>query len=251
MEQNSLAAVERLTALAFFRETGAGSYVPFGNITMVKMDLAPKVVTIPLYKRGKGNLFRRDNYLVEPVFSITVDQFFSSVVKLMILGDKAADVVQGSGNAITYSFTAAKGQAYYIGARNATIASVKIASTTKTLGVDFFVDDPNIPQSMVSLNGIIILPETVAGITDGSSVDVVFTNPALTREQYNAFTRLNRGGSLKLYFEDETGGDAREIWDLTVQLSAKTIGDFDPTKFRDCVLEAAVFGNPVITTRPS
>ena len=84
------------------------------------------------------------------------------------MGQRVADLVQPVGTATTFSFTAAKGQAFDIGARGATIASVKVAALSKILGVDYFVDDPNIPQSMISLNGIIILPTTAAGIADAS-----------------------------------------------------------------------------------
>lgn len=255
MEFTSLASLERLTALAYFKESGAGSYTPFGNITLAKLDIAPKSISVPLYKRGKGTLFRRDNYMVEPLFSLTTDQFASSVIRLLLLGTKNADNVQtasgtgGTGN--TFVFTAAAGQAYYIGQRGVTISTVAVSAVNKTLGVDFFVDDPNIPQSLVSLNGIIILPAAAAGITDGATVTVTYSIPALTRENYSAFTTLNRSGALKLFFEDESGTDAREIWDMQVQLSCKSVGDFDPTKFREVVMEAAVFGNPVVTTRPN
>jgi len=253
MEFTSLASVERLTALGFFKEDGAGSYIPFGNITMAKLDLSPKSVSIPLYKRGKGTLFRRDNYMVEPVWSITTDQFAASVAKLFLLGTKNADDTQASGSGGSpFSFTARRGEAFLIGKRGVTIASVKVAASTKTLGTDFFVDDPNIPQSLVSLNGVIILPQTPAGIQDNDTVDVIYTAPtALTRENYSAFTTLNRSGDLVLYFEDESGTDAREIWTMRVQLTAKSIGDFDPTKFREVVMEASIFGNPAVTTRPN
>ena len=250
MEFTSLASLERLTGLAYFKPTG-GNYAPFGNITMVKLDTAPKAISALLWKRGKGNLFRRDNVSVEPVFSLTTDQFATPVVDLLVMGTRAADNVQSSASATTTSFTAAKGKAYDIGKRGITITSVKVGATAKTLGTDFYVDDPNIPQSLISLNGVIILPATAAGIADADTVDVLYDTPALTREVYNAFTTLNRSGSMKIYLEDETGTDAREIWTMNCQLSVKSIGDFDPTKFRDVVLECAIFGSPVVTTRPN
>ena len=69
---------------------------------------------------------------------------------------------------------------------------------------------------MVSLNGMIILPTTAAGIADAATVDVIYDAATLTREQYHAFSKLNRSGKFRLYLEDETGLDAREIWDFEV-----------------------------------
>ena len=252
MELTNLASFERLTGLGFFKESGAGSYVPFGNINMIKLATSPAVADVMLHKRGGSTLARQDVHSVKPVFSFTLNQFAGSIIPLMVMGTRSADSVQASGSgATTTSFTAAKGQAFDLGVRGSTIASVKVSTVAKTLGVDFYVDDPNIPQSLVSLNGFIILPSTPAGIADGDTVDVVHNNPPLTREAYNAFSKLNRTGNLRMILEDETSTDAREIWDFACQLSVKSIGDFDPTKFREVVIDAAIFGVAPFTARPN
>lgn len=232
-------------------EFGQTSYVPFGNVKLVKLATSPATTDVMFNKRGASTLARQDVHSVKPIYSITVDQIAGNVIPILLMGTRVADAVQPIATAQTFSFTAAKGQAFDIGARGATIASVKIATLSKILGVDYFVDDPNIPQSMVSLNGIIILPTTAAGIADASTVDVIYSAATLTREHYRAFNKLNRSGAFRLFLEDETGSDAREIWDFQCQLSVKSVGDFDPAKFREVVIEAALFGYPDISTRPN
>lgn len=251
MEFTNLQSFERLTGLGFFMENGQTSYVPFGNVTMVKLQTSPATADVLFHKRGSSTLARQDVHSVKPIFSITVDQIAGNVIPLLLMGIRAADDMQPIATAATFTFTAAKGQAFDIGDRGVTITSVKVAAAPKILGVDYFVDDPNIPQSMISLNGIIILPTTAAGITDGATVDVLHDSAALTREQYRAFNKLNRSGQFRLFLEDETGLDAREIWDFGCQLSVKSVGDFDPAKFREVVMDCAIFGYPVITTRPN
>jgi hypothetical protein len=252
MEFTSLASFERLTGLGFFKETGAGSYVPFGNVLMAKLATSPGVVDAMLFKRGGGKLARQDVHSIKPIFSITVNQLASPIVPLLIMGERTTDTSQSGSAGETFAFTAEKGKAFDLGKRGVTISTVKVSAVTKTLGLDYFVDDPNIPQSLISLNGIIILPSTPAGIADAATVTVTFdASTTLTREQYYAFTHLNRSGTFRLFAEDETGGDAREIWDFQCQISTKSVGDFDPQKFREVVLDAAIFGSPTITARPA
>jgi hypothetical protein len=249
MELTNPASLKRLTGLAFFQQVGLASSVPFGNILAIKQDIAPKNVSAMLNKRGNSKLFRRDNYSVEPVYSIQTNQFSSSCIPLLLMGTRLADVVQASGTAQTFVFTAAKGQAFILPDKNVTISTVAVGATNKTLGVDFFVDDPNIIQTLVSLNGVIILPETAAGIADGATVTVTYDRPAVTREQYAAFTVLNRTGEIAIYLEDETGMDANMIWTAQIQLTTKDPGSFDVSKFTEATFEAAVFGSPIITAR--
>jgi hypothetical protein len=260
MELNNLASFERLTGLAYFKADAgadAGIDLPFGNIKMLKLGTNPKNVSATLNKRGGVKLAKRDNYQVEPVYEINSDQFADPTFALQLMGDPAADLVQGSGTASTFTFTAKAGRAYQIGKFNLTIKHVKVSTDEMVPGTDYFIDDPNVPQpaggslgaGFTSQNGVIILPVTAAGIADDDSVVVTFDVPALTRKQYDAFTKLNRSGTLTVYAEDESGADAREIWTMQGQISVKAVGDVDPTKFRETTLEFAIFGNPRISRK--
>ncbi len=248
MELTNLASLKRLSGLAFFKEDLSANWIPFGNILSTKLDTSPKTVSAMLNKRGRSILFRRDAYAVEPVFSLTSNQFSTSCMALMLMG---TDLVQTSAASAVYSFTAAKGRAFILPYRGVTITSVMVSAAAKTLGTDFFVDDPNIVQSLIALNGAIILPETPAGIADGATVDVTYTRPALTREQYSAFTVLNRSGQLVVYGEDEAGTDANQIYTMNGQLSVKSVGELNVDKFAEVTFELAIFGNPTITGRPN
>lgn len=251
MELTSLASLKRLSGLAFFKEDGTANWIPFGNILGTKLETSPKTVSAMLNKRGRSVLFRRDNYAVEPVFSLTTNQFSTSCMALMLMGTKLADLVQTSAGSATYSFTAARGRTFILPYRGVTITSVMVGASAKTLGTDFFIDDPTIPQSLIALNGAIVLPETPAGIADGATVDVAYTRPALTRERYAAFTVLNRSGQVVLYGEDETGFDANQIWTMNGQLSVKSVGEVNVDKFAEVTFEWAIFGNPDVSARPN
>lgn len=260
MELTDLASFSRLTGIGYFKpDSGpdAGIDLPFGNLTMIKMPTNPKTVSANLNKRGSTVLAKRDTHMVEPIFDLTSDQFADPTFPLQLMGDQLTDLSQGSASGSTYTFTAKAGRAYQIGKYNITIKNVKVIAAEKTPGTDYFIDDPNVTQpsggslgaGFISQNGVIILPVTAAGIADGAVVVVTYDSPALTRKQYAAFTKLNRSGTLTLYLEDSSGADAREIWSAKVQLSIKSVGDNDPAKFRETVMEAAIFGSPTITRK--
>lgn len=258
VEYTDLASFTRLTGLAYFKADAgadAGINIPFGNITMIKLPTNPKTVSANLNKRGGVTLAKRDTYMVEPVWEITSDQFAEPTFPLQLMGDAIADWTQSIATGSTYTFTAKAGRAYYIGAKNATIKHVKVSTSEMIPGVDYFIDDYNVAQptggslgsGFVSQNGWIMLPVTAAGITDGASVVVTYDCGALTRKQYTAFSKLNRSGTLTIELEDASGGDPREEWIGKVQLSVKQVGDNDPAKFRETILEAAIFGSPTIS----
>jgi len=240
MEYNNLATFERLSGKAFFQPKGQTGMIDLGNIDMMKLDYNPKTVEIPLASRGRLALARRDTFQVTPVYQIDGNQFATPIIPLLLLGDQLADIVQTSGSAQVFSFTAKAGLAFYIGARGVTNVVVKVAGVTKTPDVDYFLDD---------YNGIIKIPVTPVGISDGATVDVTFDKPAITFEQFQAFTKLNRQGTLIVHEEDEYGPPALNIWTMQVQLTVKTGPNKEPDKFSKFSLEASLFGTPTMVKR--
>lgn len=240
MEYNDLSSFERLTGLAFFTPAGQAGAINLGNIEMVKADYGTKSVDKMISVRGKLLLGRRDTYQAVPVFSIDGNQFASPVIPLLLMGDSLGDSAQVAGSGFTFSFTAETGLSFLIGTFGLTNVVVQVSSSTKTLGVDYFLD---------ALNGIVSIPVTAAGISAGNTVVVTFDQPALALENYSAFTHLNRTGTLVVYAEDEAGPPAKEIWTMTVSLACKKGADFDPTKFRKFTLDAALLGNPTVQKR--
>jgi hypothetical protein len=251
MELISLQSLKRLTGQIFCQVSGDSNYIPIGNILKTGIDVAPKYVSAKLKKRGRSILFRRDASDIEPIFSFSTDQFPTSSMPLLFMATRLADAVQTSSGSATFVFTAAKGRAFKIPYRGVTITSVAVAAANKVLNTDFYVDDPNIPQSLVSINSWIILPETPAGIADGDTVTVTYTRPALTQEQYALFTTLNRTVTLYVYGEDETGLDPNQVYTMTGQLSVKKMGELTDDKFAEVDLELAIFGNPTLGARPN
>jgi hypothetical protein len=252
MELTSLRSFERLTGAAFFNDDDdTTGDIPLGNIQMLKADFNPKTVEIPRASRGVTTLARRDTHQVSPVYSIDGDQFHTPIIPLLLMGTRLADLSQSSATGSTFTFTAKAGKAYRIGKFNITITTVQVSSVSKTLGTDFFVDDPNLTQSLVSFNGVIILPVTAAGIADGATVTVTYNAAAVTMEQYSAFTKLNRTGTLVVFAEDEFGPPAKEIWTMKVSLTVKAGADITPDKFRKFTLEASIFGSPTVQKRPT
>src|SRR5262245_59091427 len=130
MEFTNLASFERLTGMFFFKETGAASFLPFGNILSIAVDTGAQEGDTLIFKRGHGVLARKDLYAVKPVLKVKTNQCATSVMALLMMGDRASDSVQASGSGSTFMFTAAKGQAYDIGARDVTITTVQVSAVT-------------------------------------------------------------------------------------------------------------------------
>jgi hypothetical protein len=237
MEYANPSSFERLTGKALFTPTGQAGAIDLGNIEMHKLDYGPKSVEIPKASRGKLTLARRDTFQTVPAFSIDGDQFATPIIPLILLGDQIGDLSISSGTGSTFTFTAAKGLSFWVGAYNISNVSVAVASVGKTLNTDYFLD---------AYNGIISLPVLPAGIADAATVVVTFDKPAITMEQYNAFTKLNRQGTLVVYAEDEYGPPAKEIWTMTsVQLSVKSGPERTGEKFSKFTLEASIIGDPL------
>jgi endonuclease YncB( thermonuclease family) len=252
MELTSLKSFERLTGFALFNDDADSTGdIPLGNITALANDYSPKTVEIPRASRGVLTIARRDTFQVTPVYTIDGNQFHTPVIPLLLMGDRTTDLSQTSATGATYTFTAKAGRAYKLPHYNVTAIAVTVSAAAKTLGTDFFVDDPNIPQSTTSFNGVIILPVTAAGIADGATVTVTYNKPVLTMEVYNAFTKLNRVGTLTIFLEDEYGPPAKEIWSCRCSLTVKKGADAKPGDFRGWQLEASLFGNPTVSKRPT
>lgn len=242
MELSNLSSYERLTGKFLFTPLGDVGAIDLGNLDAVKSSFNPKSVEVMLNQRGASTLARKDTTSISQVFTIQGNQFHTSVMNLLLMGDKNADLSQSSGTATTFGFTALAGRSYWIGAYNVSAVVVTVSATTKTLDVDYFLD---------AYNGVIRLPELPAGIADAASVTVTFNKPAETMESYTALTKLNRQGSLQCFLEDEYGPPSKEIWVASkVQLTTKDAPDAgDPSKFRTWSMEMAVFGAPTIYKR--
>jgi hypothetical protein len=251
MEYNDIASFQRLTGLGFFTPDGQAGAISLGNVTMLKIDYGLKSVDSKASVRGRISLRQRVYTESLPVYSIDGNQFATPLIPLLLLGDQLGDYIQTAKSAQTFTFTAAAGLAFFIGAYNLTSVVVKVGSTVKTQGIDYFLDDPNVDQSSaVSLQGVVILPVDSEGINDGDVVTVTFDQQLLSLEQYEAFTQLSRQGTLVVFAEDEDGGPGREIWTMSVQLSCKKGADIDPTQFRKFTLEAALLAKANVMRNP-
>jgi hypothetical protein len=246
MDFNDLQSFERLTGLAFFTPAGAAGAIPLGNITMLKVDYGTKAYEPLKSLRGVLQRRRRDTYGHLAIYSIDGNQFATPMIPLLLLGTKTDDFAQSAATAQTFTFTAAAGLAFFAGAYSLANVVVKVSGVTKTIGTDYFLDDPNVPQIGASMQGCVIIPVDTQGIQEGDVVTVTFDQAALVMDQYLAFTQLSQTGLLQVFAEDEAGGPGREVWIMTVQLTCKKGADIDPTKFRSFTLEAAIIGNPAV-----
>lgn len=246
MEYNDVSSFERLTGLAFFTPADdPNGAISLGNIEMLKVEYGVKSIDAKTSVRGRVQLRQRTYTEALPVYSIDGNQFASPTIPLLLLGQQIADYLQTAATGSTFTFTAASGRCFFVGAYNITNVVVKVGTTTMTLGTDYFLDDPNLPQINSSLQGVVILPVEPQGINDGLVVTVNYNRPDLAMDQYQAFTNLFRQGTLVVFAEaSNSASPGQEIWTMSVQLSCKKGADIDPSKFRTFTLEAAIFGNP-------
>jgi hypothetical protein len=243
---------ERLTGLAFFTPSGGSGAIPWGNIQMMKLDHGLKMRDYTISVRGVLQLRKRKVYGRVPIYSIQGDQFSSQATPILLGGERAAvDHSQLATGSTTFSFTAAMGRGFRLPHVGATIASVKVGSDLKTLGYDYFVDDPAIDQTPFSHTGYIILPQSAGTIVAGNLVSAIYSAPAFTLEEYVAFSNLQTDGALVVLCEDEFGPPALWEWIMDVTVYCKASPDVQEDKFRVHNIEAAVYGEPIVRRRSS
>jgi hypothetical protein len=163
-----------------------------------------------------------------------------SILELIYMGTRNADIVQSSGTGITFSFVAVLGQTFDIGARNVTLNNVKVGVATKVFDTDYFFD---------AGNGLIRLPNIAAGIAAGATVVVNFERPALTRTSVTAFNQLNQSGTLKLFDIDGFSAIPVSEGALAGSISRDKGADGDPTKTNQWALRFALTGTPTFLRR--
>lgn len=249
MELSDRPSFERLTGLAFFTPEGETGAIPFGNIELFKHDYGIK--TKDFWRSIRGNLFlsKRKVHGRAPIYSIQGNQFASPTIPLLLLGEQQSDYAQTATGSHYFTFTAVMGRAVELPQVAATIYQVGVSGADKTLGYDFFVDDPALEQSLLSHTGWVILPANGGTIVAGDVVSVYYSAPALSLEEYLAFSRLSRDGTLVVLAEDEFGPPAREKWILDVTLYCKAAAETHPDRYRSYTMEAAVYGNPIVRRR--
>lgn len=234
-------ALERKTWKAILYLTGETGGRDLGIIQTGKMNYGGGRDTVKFPIDGNVSLAVSERVDVEPILDITGSQFHSTIKELLLLGTKNTDAVQSSGSAQVANITAKLGRTFDIGARKVTLTTVQVSSVSKTRDVDFFFEENK---------GLIRFPQVAAGIADGASVVVTFDKPALTRESYTAFNRLNPAGTLVLYEMDARDSTVpRDEWSLPGTFSIDDAGDADPSKSRMWKGKWAIIGQPTVLGR--
>lgn len=236
----TLASFQRLSGKAVFFPTGSAAGIHMGSITMIKQALNEKTNDTKYAIDGDNITVKRQLTEVTPIWTIEGNQFHSAMKPLLLLGTKNSDVVQSSATAATLTITAALGRTFDIGARNITNVVVTVSAATKVDGTDFFLE---------AKDGLIRFPETAAGIANGASVLITFDKPALTRESYTAFNKLNNTGNLVLFEKDDVDPVAVNEWTFNGTLYTKSMGDTDVTKDKAWSMDFSVNGQPNMLSR--
>lgn len=229
MEYEAVQAKERLTGRGYFTPTGQAGAIDLGNVEMLKLDYSPKRKQHFKARRGKLVLDRDDAYGVEPKFTITGDEFTTPMLALLFLGTANADFVQSSGTGVSFSFTAKLGQSFHVGAFD--ISNVVMTTPTgKVAGSDFIVDGGP---------GRIYIP-LQSTIADGAAVTVTFSKAALTFDSIDAFTQLNRLGTLQVIEEQEYTAAPKTIYDFSCSLSTDSSGETKADDYKKFTLIATL-----------
>ncbi len=239
--QPNLATFNRLTGKAVWFKTGALGGVDLGNIDMYGMDEGIAREKIMLAIDGNVVLGLEEAVSVSPVWTIKGKQYHSSVIPLILMGTRNADVVQTASGSVTLTIPGITlGLTYDIGARNITVASVTVGGAAKTADVDYYLE---------ANKGLIRFPNSAAGIVDGATVVITYSKPAITRETYTAFNNLNETGTLRLFEMDNKSQIPLSEMSLPGTISRDKGSDGDPTKHNQWALRLALNGQPTALRR--
>lgn len=214
MEYDQITNLERLTGEAHFTPTGEASSIKIGNIRVHKVDYGIDRKQYMRSRDGKSTLRREDSIAAKPILSLTCDEWASPVTPLVLLGDQLTDLSQSSGATVSFTFSSKKGRNFKVPALNITNVIVTVPSG-KTEGADFTLDKKR-GYIYIMLEGT---------IADATSVTLTFDKPAITREKYQAFTKLNRTGTMFVYESDEYSDEPKAVWTLIGQLTSDNRGE--------------------------
>jgi len=232
MDYDQVASKERLTGRAYFNasippQAFDGNWVDLGNIQMMSLDYGIKRKEHFKARRGQLISDRFDAYSATPRWSITGDEFTSSTLFLVFLGDGLdANTTQtaGSYTGTQCTFNAHKGGVVDVGKfalYNWSIGSGAVS------GVDYIMDPGP---------GKVYIPvgNTGAGnIPEGSPRSLVVSWPAITWNMVlPPLNTLNRTGTMQIIEEDDsapTGASLvaapKTVHDFPVSLSTDSGGD--------------------------
>jgi hypothetical protein len=237
-----LASLERTTGKFVLFPTGQTGGIDLGIIDMSKVDYGTQREKTMLPIEGEVVMAEEEVISVSPVITLDGRQFHSPIKPLLLMGTRNADVVQSSATGATAIIIAKLGQTFDIGKRNVTafVLTPTAGGAAYVEGVDYFLE---------ANKGLVRFPVVAAGIADSVSVTGTFNVPALTRESYTAFNKLNLTGTAKYYEVDNKSSTVRNEWAIPGTFSMDAGGDADPAKKKKWTAKFSVNGQPTVLSR--
>jgi hypothetical protein len=208
---------------------------------MFKVDFGIKRKEHFAARRGIITLDRQDAYSSMEVWTLTLDEFVSPLLKYAWGGTANANTSQGAltGSTITFTTASLKGGTLDIakyGLFNASLTTP--GSKTEGYNADYVID---------RAGGKLYIPLT-STIADATTLIVTYSCPALTYDNVTALNVLNRPGTLEVQGEDDSGQNigaaadavppARYIFTIPCILSVDDSGDFQPDDYRKITVKA-------------
>lgn len=200
---NPTAYSRLVTGRILVKPSGGTEYKNLGELEVVVHD--PKVDRVDVIGSGKGNTAIRTKLpaRITHMYTATATEKTPELIELVMLASSAGSSSQTSATAQAASFTANLRAALMLNAFNVTNVVVKNAGNTitYTAGTDYDLD---------SGNGYI---EIIKGgaITPGSTINVTYDRPALTRKSYTPNSKRTFEGDVKIFVQDAFSDEPIEV----------------------------------------
>lgn len=203
MSINSLAFSRVVTAKVLVKPAGLTDWKNLGTLEVAMHD--PQIERIDIVGSGKGYTYIRAKQPVQvtQMYSATATEKTPELIELSLLANPATDIVQAAGTALTATFSlVALRTALMLQRYNVTNVVVKNAANTIT-----YVQDTD--YDLDAGNGFIELIRGGA-IALGSTINVTYNCPALTRKDYNPNSDRTTEADVMIFFQDSHADDPVE-----------------------------------------
>lgn len=225
---------KRVTGEALFKATGDSGWQNLGDVIMHKFT--PEIVKKAAKRHvrgGRTEIVREDITEMSPIFVVTLQEHMLETVALLLFATQLPDYVQAAGNGLAGQIANAQPRrAYEVGSLNLSDVEVRVGATLYAADVDYRLD---------AQAGMLYVMESGA-IPAGSTLAVVYSQPALTMDCVQPLTWLQRSGTFLILESDNQASDFRTIYTFPCDVTVDNWGKFGVDDFNTFDLRVVATG---------